>query len=133
MSSRLVAMLLGLIPSVIQTHHRWVEIVHTPAIRVEVDTASISRMGGFLGVWERVHTASHRLAGSRSTTDRAIVRVEISCLGAEIRTVSAIFYNASEIVQFEDYDSARFAPVRRNSSDEAVYRYVCLRHAAGPM
>lgn len=121
----------GLAP-VTQAEHRWIEVARTPFITVEVDTATVTAHGGTLSIWERLHIPAHRLRKSGKISDRAVARVELRCWGATSRTVVVLSYNAASLVEVDNLDDARFAPIAPNSTQEAVYRYVCPRYPHGP-
>lgn len=132
MSIKLAIFLVGIAGSVIQSTHRWVVISRAPSAQLEVDTASVVTTGGILRVWTRLRLPAHKLVPSGRTSDRAIIRMEIQCLGAKSRTVAMISYDSTAVVQFDNYDDVRFSPIRPHSIEETVFRYLCARHAVGP-
>ncbi len=118
--------------SAAQTEHRWVQVARTPEVTVEVDTATVVTDGGTLRLWERFHVPSHRLKKSGKISDRAVARVELRCWGATSRTVTVLSYNAGSLLEVDDLDDSKFTPIVPNSTQEAVYRYICPRYPRGP-
>lgn len=132
MMIRLLLALGALTINTTQLGHHWVQIARTPALVVDVGTATITKLGGILLLWERLRVAPHKLPHTDLISDRAVARVELNCWAGKSRAVVVRSYNGDSIVRSDNFDDAQFASIRQNSVDETVFRYACPRFSSGP-